>query len=130
MSNHTVKRVSEMEAIFHGAFKRAGADLDVESFGMNVIDMPPNADQHPEHDHSEKGEEEVYIVLRGSGRIVVDGEDVALDADTMVRAGATARRKVYAGPEGLRMLVVGGVPGGPYSRSEMFSKGGPDPTAK
>jgi ubiquinone/menaquinone biosynthesis C-methylase UbiE len=34
------------------------------------------------------------------------------------------------GPDGLRLLVVGGVPGGPYTRAEIFSKGGPDPTAR
>lgn len=130
MSTHTVKHLSEMDSMFHGSFKRAGAELEVESFGMNVIDMPPDADRHPEHDHAEKGEEEVYYAVRGSGRIVVEGEEVPLDEDTMVRVAADAKRKVYAGPEGLRLLVVGGVPGGPYTRAEVFSKGGPDPTAR
>jgi mannose-6-phosphate isomerase-like protein (cupin superfamily) len=130
MSTHTVKHLSEMDAMFHGSFKRAASELGVESFGMNVIDMPPNADRHPEHDHAEKGEEEVYVAMRGSGRIVVEGEEVALDEDTMVRVAANAKRKVFAGPDGLRLLVVGGVPGGPYTRAEIFSKGGPDPTAR
>lgn len=129
MSTHTVKRISEMEAIFHGAFKRAAAELEVESFGLNVIDMPPNADRHPLHDHAETGEEEVYLAVSGSGRLVVEGEEIPLDQDTMVRVAATAKRRVFAGPEGLRMVVVGSVPGGPYRRHERFSKGGPDPMA-
>jgi len=84
MPTHTVKRISEMEAIFHGSFKRAAAELEIESFGLNVIDMPPNADRHPEHDHAEKREEEVYMAIRGSGRIVIEGEEVALDEDTAI----------------------------------------------
>ena len=34
MSTHTVKKIDEMEAVYLGAFKRARAELGVESFGM------------------------------------------------------------------------------------------------
>ena len=52
MADYTVKTIDEMEAVFGGAFKRARAELGVTSFGMQVLDMPPNVDgQYPEHDH-------------------------------------------------------------------------------
>src|SRR5438270_421984 len=40
MGDYTVKRLDEMEAIFGGSFRRAGAALGVESFAMQIFDMP------------------------------------------------------------------------------------------
>ncbi len=42
-----------------------------------------------------------------------------LDGETFVRVGAGAKRKVYAGPEGLRVLVIGGAPGKVYEAPEV-----------
>ena len=67
-----------MEAIAFGTFKRARAELGVSSFGLQILDLPPNLDAYPEHDHAEDGQEEVYFVLRGSGEVEIDGERVAL----------------------------------------------------
>ena len=41
---------------------------------MNVIDMPPDNDPYPEHDHAEDGQEEVYVTLSGSAELEVEGE--------------------------------------------------------
>ena len=129
MSSYTVKRIDEMEAVYGGAFKRARAELGVESFGMQVIDMPPNADQYPEHDHSHDGQEEVYVTLSGSGEIEIDGGRHPLDGDHLVSVKAGTKRKVYAGAEGLRLLVIGGVPGAAYQVLEFTEVGAPDPAA-
>jgi mannose-6-phosphate isomerase-like protein (cupin superfamily) len=128
MADFTAKRIDDMEGIYGGAFKRARAELGVTSFGMQVFDMPPNADRHPEHDHSDEGQEEVYLVLRGSGEVEVDGERVALDPEMIVRVGPAARRKLYAGPDGMRLLALGGVPGKPYEISDITELGGPNPS--
>ena len=85
MGNYAVRRIDEMEAIFHGSFKRAGAELGVESFGLQIFDMPPGNDQYPEHDHSEDGQEEVYVTLRGSGDWDIEGERVHVDPEMVVR---------------------------------------------
>ena len=129
MADYTVKRIDEMEAAFRGAFKRARAELGVEAFGMQVMDLPPNLERFPEHDHAESGQEEVYAVMRGSGAIEVDGERVALDPETIIRVGPNAKRKIYTGPEGMRVLAIGGVPGEPYEPSELGKLGAPDPMA-
>jgi mannose-6-phosphate isomerase-like protein (cupin superfamily) len=129
MSDFTVKKIDDMEAIYGGAFKRARAELGVEAFGMQVIDMPPNLEQYPEHDHAESGQEEVFVVLRGGGEIEVDGERVPIDPQTMIRVGPAAKRKIWPGPEGMRVLALGGVPGQPYEPSEMGKLGVPDPMA-
>jgi mannose-6-phosphate isomerase-like protein (cupin superfamily) len=133
MADVTVCKVGEMDAIFHGAFKRAGDELEIESFGMNVIDMPAGAGEHyPDHDHSHDNQEEVYIALSGSGKIVIDdgAQEIDIDGDTLVRVGPSAKRKIHSGDQGLRLLALGGVPGQAYERPGMFKKGEPDPTAQ
>jgi mannose-6-phosphate isomerase-like protein (cupin superfamily) len=114
MSNYTAKHIDQMEAAFGGGMKKARAELGVTSFGMQVIDLPPNYGDYPEHDHEHDGQEEVYSVMRGSGELDVEGERVALSPDVLVRVGPGIKRKVYAGPEGLRMLALGGKPGAAY----------------
>jgi len=129
MADATVKHVDDMEAIFYGSFKRAGAELEVGSFGMNVIDFPPDAGEgvYPDHDHGDVGEEEVYLAWRGSGILTVEGEEIALDQNTAVRVGPETKRKVRSGPDGLRLIVLGGVPGEVYERRERYVLGAPDP---
>jgi mannose-6-phosphate isomerase-like protein (cupin superfamily) len=130
MSDYTAKRIDDMEGIYLGAFKRARAELGVESFGMQVIDLPPNVDGHPEHDHAESGQEEVFLALRGSGEIEIDGDRVPLDTETMVRVGPGARRKLWPGGEGMRVLALGGVPGQAYETTDITKLGEPDPMAQ
>jgi hypothetical protein len=114
MSDYTAKPIGEMEASYGGGFVKARAELGVSAFGMQVIQLPPDFGDYPEHDHSESGQEEVYLPIGGSGWIEIDGERVDLDTDTFVRVGPAARRKVYSGPEGLRVLAIGGAPGHAY----------------
>lgn len=127
MSTHTVKKIDEMEGIYRGAFKRARAELGVESFGMQVIDMPPNYENYPEHDHTHDDQEEVFLALRGSGEIEIDGERYPLDSDHMARVAPQTKRKVWPGPEGIRLLVLGGVPGRAYEAADITKLGEPDP---
>jgi mannose-6-phosphate isomerase-like protein (cupin superfamily) len=114
MADYTAKKINEMEAAFGGGMKKVRAELGVTSFGMQIIDLPPNYGDYPEHDHAEAGQEEVYAVTRGAGHIEVDGERVDISPEVIVRVGPAARRKVYAGPEGLRMIALGAVPGSVY----------------
>jgi hypothetical protein len=127
MPEYTISPIDDMEAAFFGSFKRARAVLGVESFGMQVIDLPPNAQQYPEHDHADSGQEEVFVVLRGSGEIEVDGERHALDPDTMIRVGPKPKRKIWPGDEGMRVLALGGCPGALYEAPEVTKLGAPDP---
>jgi mannose-6-phosphate isomerase-like protein (cupin superfamily) len=127
MGEYVVKRIDDMDAALFGSFKRARAELGVESFGMQVIDLPPSFDRYPSHDHTHDDQEEVFVALRGSGEMEVDGEKMPLDEDHMVRVGPAAKRKVVSGPEGIRMLILGGVPGRVYTPPAPSEIGGPDP---
>src|SRR5687767_13090826 len=94
MADFTVKRIDEMQATFGGGFKKARAELGVKAFGMQVLDFPPdNSDGHPDHDHTD-GQEEVYAVLRGSGRMRVGGDEVELSPEVLVRVGPGERRQI------------------------------------
>jgi quercetin dioxygenase-like cupin family protein len=128
MAGYTVKKIDDMEAVFGGAFKRARAELGVESFGMQVLDMPPNVgDQYPEHDHADDGQEEVYLALRGKGEIEIEGERHRLDPETMVRVGPGVKRRIRTGDEGMRLLALGGCSGKAYEAPDVSKLGAPDP---
>jgi hypothetical protein len=130
MSAYAVKRIDEMEAVYLGAFKRARAELGVESFGMAIIDMPANFENYPEHDHEHDGQEEVFLALRGGGEIEIEGERFPLGPDHVARVGPGVKRKIWPGPDGVRLLVLGGVPGGRYEAPDLSKLGEPDPMAR
>ncbi|HWX46279.1 MAG TPA: hypothetical protein VNY52_13290 [Solirubrobacteraceae bacterium] len=118
MADYTAKHVDEMEAAFGGGLKKARAELGVTSFGVQIVDLPPNYADYPEHDHESDGQEEVYVVLRGAGEIDIAGERKELVSDVLVRVGPAVKRKLYAGPEGMRVLALGGTPGAAYEIRE------------
>jgi catechol 2,3-dioxygenase-like lactoylglutathione lyase family enzyme len=128
LSDVTHVGIDELEAV-EGfldsfTFRRAGAQMGVKPFGMSIIDMPAETAAYPEHDHSSEGpgnppahqlgQEEIYIALRGSADVQVDGHRYKLDADHIIRVGPTARRKILPGPDGVRLLAIGGFPGRAY----------------
>lgn len=129
MSESQVKEIDAMEAVFRGAFKRARAELGVESFGMQVIDMPANYEHYPEHDHTHDDQEEVFLVLRGSAEIEIDGERSPLDDNHVARVGPQTKRKIWPGPDGVRLVVLGGCPGKVYEAPPVSLLGEPDPMA-
>jgi hypothetical protein len=114
MADYTAKKIDEMEAGFGGGFVKARAELGLTSFGMQVIQLPPNFTEYPEHDHAETGQEEAFFAIGGSGWMDIEGERVELDGATFVRVGPETKRKIYSGPNGLRVLALGGAPGEVY----------------
>jgi mannose-6-phosphate isomerase-like protein (cupin superfamily) len=120
MSEYVVKSIDEMHAIHHGIVKLAGAELGVESFGIQVLDFPAGFVDYPEHDHSHDGQEEVYLALRGSAEFEIDGERVSINPGRMVRIGAGTKRRLEPGPDGVRILAIGCSPGRTYERPEDF----------
>jgi len=113
-AEHTAKTIDEMETALGGGVVKARAELGVTSFGVQILRFPPNYSDYSEHDHSEDGQEEVYMALDGSGYIEVNGQRVDIVPDMCVRVGPHARRKIYSGPEGLRLIALGGIPGKAY----------------
>jgi mannose-6-phosphate isomerase-like protein (cupin superfamily) len=120
MSDYTVKSIEELESINHGAVKLAGAELGVRSFGMQVLDFPGGFTDYPAHDHAEDGQEEVYVLLRGSAEFEIDRERVTVGAGELVRISPAVMRKVLPGPDGVRILAIGCAGDRPYQRPGDF----------
>ncbi len=130
MADVTVKRLDEFEAVYGGGMRRVRAGLGVSSFGMQVIELPPNFQHYPEHTHDHDEQEEVYTVLTGRATLRVGGVDHELEPGTFARVGPTERRKFITGDEGVRILALGAVPGRVYEAPEFTEEGAPDPAQK
>jgi hypothetical protein len=128
----TIKRLEEFEAIFGGGFRRVRAGLGVSSFGIAVLDFPPNFTDYPAHDQTHDHQEEVYTVLRGRATLQVGGEDgetYELEPGVWARVGPAEKRKVITGDEPARVVALGGMPGEVYHAPEFTEEGAPDPMA-
>ena len=118
-SSFTSVPIDELPTIWDGWAKLVRAGLGITAFGVQIMDMPPNHTTRS-HDEGSTGQEELYLALRGSGEIVIgpDDERLPLDTEHVARIGPSVSRSLVAGPEGLRVLCVGGVPGAPYTPPE------------
>jgi hypothetical protein len=114
MGGYTVKTLGEMASLHHGAVKLVGAELGIESFGVQLLDLPGRFEDYPEHDHRAEGMEEVFLVLSGSAVFELDSERV-------LYVRPSVRRRLVPGAGGVRILAVGSIPGGGYKRPEHFS---------
>ena len=127
MADVTVKRLEEFEAIFGGGFRRVRAGLGVSSFGISVMELPPNFTDYPDHDQAHDRQEEVYSVLRGRATLHAGGVEHELVPGVWARVAPGERRKISTGDEPARVLAVGGTPGEPYMAPEFTEEGAPDP---
>jgi uncharacterized cupin superfamily protein len=121
MADVTVKRHEDFDTAFGGAMRLVRHGLGVESFGIQVFDMPPNADRYPEHDHLHDRQEEVYTVLGGVATLTAGGDQYEMRPGMWARVGPGEKRKWTTGAEGARVLALGAVPGTAYEVQE-FTK--------
>ena len=86
-------------------FRKVRQALGVESFGVNVVVMPPNYDGFF-HYHDEQ--DELYFVHAGTARVEVGSEERLLGPGGMVHVRSTTPRRVSnAGDEDLVVFIVG-----------------------
>ena len=124
MSDVTIKKLDDFEAVFGGGMRRVRAGLGVTSFGMQVIELPPSFAMYPEHSHAHDEQEEVYTPLSGSATLKVGEESFELEPGVFARVGPGQKRKIITGAEGVRLLCLGGVPGKAYEAPEWTEEGG------
>src|SRR5262249_8190265 len=86
-------------------FRMATKALELERSGLTYQRVPPGY-RFP-YGHTHKTQEEVYVVVRGSGRMKVDEEIVELKEWDAVRVPPGTWRGYEAGPDGLEILVIG-----------------------
>jgi uncharacterized cupin superfamily protein len=100
----------------------------VSSFGLAVIDLPPNFKHFPEHDQTHDEQEEVYTALSGRATLRVGGEEYELEPGVFARVGASEKRKLITGDEPARILAMGATPGRIYEPPEFTEEGTKPPS--
>jgi uncharacterized cupin superfamily protein len=122
MTGYSSKSIDDLPTLWDGFAKLVRAGLDITAFGANIMDLPPDYSTKA-HDEAESGQQELYIALRGSGTVDVEGGNLPLDADHLVRVDAGTARVLSSGPDGLRVLCIGAVPGRAYEPPAWSSTG-------
>ena len=93
-------------------------DLEATQFGLSLQMLKPN--QRVPFGHFHDRQEEVYVVVGGSGRLKLDDEVVEVGRWDAVRIAPEVTRGVEAGPEGLELIAFGAPNTGPQDvRQEM-----------
>ena len=86
-------------------FRLATDALELERSGLGYQRIPPGS-RFP-YGHTHKQQEELYVVVRGSGRMKLDDEIVEVKEWDVVRVAPGTWRGYEAGAEGLEILVFG-----------------------
>ena len=103
------KDLDDLGSRFDGApdleFRAATKALGLEQSALSYQHVPPGY-RFP-YGHTHMKQEEVYVVVRGSGRMKVDDAIVELAEWDAVRVPPGSWRGYEAGPDGLELLVIG-----------------------
>ena len=108
---YSIVDVAEIEGAGPGgAVHFVRRQLGVEAFGINWFEIPPNTEGR-RHDESDTGQEEVNVIVRGSGVYRVEDEEIPVHAGMFLRFDPGTVRQPVAGPDGMTMVAVGARPG-------------------
>lgn len=79
--------------------------LGCQAFGVNLVEIPPG-ETIPEHDETERDQEELFYVLEGSPSFVIDGQEHPAPAGSFARLDPAPRRTVRnPGPHPAAVLI-------------------------
>ena len=93
----------EMPEEMNARFART--PIEGETLGLSLMALDP--DFRIPFAHKHEGQEEVYVVVHGSGRIKVEDEVVDLAEWDAIRIDKDTMRNVEAGPDGIEFLAFG-----------------------
>jgi quercetin dioxygenase-like cupin family protein len=80
--------------------------LDSRDLGVSMFSYAANLRSPMAHSHREQ--EEAYVVVAGSGRVLLDGEVHELRQWDVLRVAPEVVRAFEGGPDGLRLIAIGG----------------------
>lgn len=110
MPDYTHKNFSDVENMgasqgpdFEARFGRS--QIDSEHLGVSLFRYPANFKTPFGHKHREQ--EEVYVVVEGSGRVKLDDDVRELSQWDMVRVAPHVVRAFEGGPDGLALIAIG-----------------------
>jgi quercetin dioxygenase-like cupin family protein len=100
LDNVLAGRAEGVEARF------ARQPLDSRDIGVSHFRYAPGTRSFTGHRHGEQ--EEAYVVVAGSGRVLLDDTVHDLRQWDVVRVGPAVVRAFEAGPEGMDVVAIGG----------------------
>ncbi len=103
-------------------FRLATEALGLERSGLSYQRVPPGH-RFP-YGHTHRTQEEVYVVVRGGGRMKLDDEIVELRRWDAVRVPPGTWRGYEAGPDGLELIVIGAPSLGDARREDVEGRRG------
>ena len=112
MDSYTIKNLKQLENMaerfgipgdFEARFARQA--LDCQRVGLSYQRLGPNTKGGFGHTHGE--DEEVYVVVGGSGQMMLGDELVEVDTWDAIRVAPPTYRAFAAGPDGLELLAFG-----------------------
>jgi mannose-6-phosphate isomerase-like protein (cupin superfamily) len=92
-------------------FRSARVPLEMENAGISYLRVAPNF--RLPFGHTQKVQEEVYVLLSGSARVKLNDEVVELKPLDAVRIHRETMRSVEGGPEGAELIAFGAPNTGP-----------------
>ena len=108
MTRFTIVHMDDFERPFP-KWALARRSLGLQSFGMNVVELPPG-ETIPEHTEVESDQEEVFIVLEGEPTMVIDGEDHPARAGTFARLDPPPRRTIVNRSDANAVVLIVSAP--------------------
>jgi len=123
LGGYAARSLDELPDLWDGFAKLVRAGLGITAFGAQIMNLPPDYSTES-HDESDTGQQELYVALRGAGAVVIGEQRLALDGEHLVRVDAGVDRVLSSGPDGLRVLCIGSVPGAPYTPPSWTGGGG------
>jgi quercetin dioxygenase-like cupin family protein len=96
--------VGERAPGIEGRFGRK--HLDSRDLGVSLFRYTANLRSPFAHSHREQ--EEAYVVVTGSGRVLLDDEVHELHQWDLLRVAPEVVRAFEAGPDGLELIAIGG----------------------
>jgi mannose-6-phosphate isomerase-like protein (cupin superfamily) len=113
MADYTLKNLKndvEDSAVQYGISpaleaRFAREPLELQNSGVSYLRLAPG--ERVPWGHTHKQQEEVYVVVGGSGRIKLDDEIVDLEQWDAVRISRDTMRDVEGGPDGIELILVG-----------------------
>lgn len=104
MGDYTIASLDDLER--SGNWLLVRRTLGLESFGINIVEIA-RGESIPEHDETERDQEEVFFTLEGNVTIVIDGEDHQAPKGTFVRLDPEPSRTVRNdGAEPAKVLIA------------------------
>jgi mannose-6-phosphate isomerase-like protein (cupin superfamily) len=112
METYTIKNLKQVEDMapkfgfapdLEARFARQ--DLECRRTGLSYQRLAPDTDGQFGHTHGE--DEEIYVILSGSGRAKLDDEVIEVGAWDAIRVAPGTLRAFASGPEGLELLAFG-----------------------